>query len=194
MIKINTDKYLRRLDDRYFNSRLSIRLKKRVTRRTVVALSVLGLIGFGFLVGFTVWLVLAPEPSTPLERILSVFFWLVLVFVTQISPLLIMSIRSAIEWPGQPFDERQQQLNINARSESHPLVLVLLGLTILTGLIMLGVKSTGLLPFTHPQYGGIPLYIGICVALFSLANHAPHLLIAWQLPDEPIDDGGLDNE
>jgi hypothetical protein len=104
-----------------------------------------------------------------------------------------MSIRSAIEWPGQPFDERQQQLNINARSQSRPLVLVLLGLTILTGLVILSLKSAGFFQFSHPQYGGIPLYIGICLALFSLAQHAPHLFIAWQLPDETIDEGGLEN-
>ena len=160
----------------------------------MVILSVLGLICFGYLIGFTVWSVMAPNPASPLEKFLSALFWVALIFVVQIPPILALSIRSAIDWPGQPFDGRQQQLNINARSDTHPFLLALLGIAILTGLVMLSGMSAGYLPFSHPLYGGLPIFAGICITLFALAKNAPYLYLAWQLPDEPIDDSGLEND
>ncbi len=189
-----SDRYLRQLDARYFNSRLADRLKKRRARRTVFILSLLSLITFGFLVGFTVWTFIAPNPTSPLEKLLSALFWVAIVFVIQIEPLLVMSIRSAIAWPGQPYDERQQQLNIKARSDARPFVLAMMGIAILTGLGLLIAMSAGYLSFSHPLYGGIPIYIGICLILFALAKNAPYLLLAWQLPDEPSDDSELEND
>ncbi len=190
----HSDRHLRRLDDRYFNSRLADRLQKRRARRIVFILSVLGLIAFGFLVGFTVWSFIAPNPTSPLEKLLSALFWVAIVFVIQIEPLLVMSIRSAIAWPGQPYDERQEQLNMKARSEVRPFVLAMLGIAILTGLGMLIAMSAGFLPFSHPIYGGIPIYSGMGMILFALAKNAPYLLLAWQLPDEPSDDSDLGDD
>ncbi len=190
----HSDRYLRRLDDRYFNSRLADRLKKRRARRIVFILSLLSLIAFGFLVGFTVWTFIAPNPASPVEKLFSALFWVAIVFVIQVEPLLVMSIRSAIAWPGQPYDERQQQLNIKARSDARPFVLAMMGIAILTGLGMLIAMSAGFLSFSHPLYGGIPIYTGIGMILFALAKNAPYLLLAWQLPDEPSDDSELGDD
>ncbi len=190
----HSDRHLRRLDDRYFNSRLADRLKKRRARRMVFILSVLSLIAFGFLVGFTVWTLIAPNPASPLEKLFSALFWVAMVFVIQVEPLLVMSIRSAIAWPGHPYDERQQQLNIKARSDTHPFVLAMLGIAILTGLGLLIAMSAGYLSFSHPLYGGIPIYAGLGIMLFALAKNAPYLLLAWQLPDEPSDDSELGDD
>ena len=61
------------------------------------------------------WAIMAPNASTPTEKAFSIAFWIVLVLVTQLSPLLFLSVRSAISWPGEPFDERQEQLFVRAR-------------------------------------------------------------------------------
>ena len=182
-----TDRKLRQIDERYFGSRIANSLKTRRGRRIAFMFSVLSLAAFGFLAGFASWLVLAPNPATPIERVFSGLFWVALIFITQVQPLMMLSVRSAISWPGQPFDERQQQLNTNARSEAFPYVVVLMGLAILAGFIILVATATGRLPFTHPMYGGIPLFLGISLAFFALAKHVPYLLLAWQLPDEPCD-------
>ena len=189
-----SDTYLRQLDIRFLNSRLADRLKKQGARRLVVIACILGLMAMGYLVGFIVWLVLAPNPATPIEKLLSALFWMGLVMVIQIPPLLIMSIRSAVDWPGEPYDERQQQLHINARSDARPFELGLLGISTITGLVMLSAMSAGYLPFSHPLYGGLPLYIGIGIALLMLAQNAPRLLLAWQLSDDLVDDSGREND
>ena len=152
--------------------------------------SILSLVAFGYLAGFAIWLVIAPNAATPLEKLFSAAFWVALVVVTQLQPLMLLSVRSAISWPGQPYDERQQQLNTQARSDALPYVLVLMGFAIMAGMAMVIANVKGLLPFTHPMYGGIPVFIGICVMLFSMAKNAPYLLLAWQLPDESHDDSG----
>ena len=189
-----SDPYLKQLDTRFLNSRLADSLKRQGTRRLVVFACILGLMAMGYLVGFIVWSVLAPNPATPIEKLLSALFWVALVMVIQIPPLLIMSIRSAIEWPGKPYDERQQQLNINARSDARPFEMALLGISIITGLVMLSTMSAGYLPFSHPLYGGLPLYTGVGIALLMLAQNMPGLLLAWQLPDELVDDSEQKND
>jgi len=160
----------------------------------VFILSVLSLIAFGFLVGFTVWTFIAPNPASPLEKLFSALFWVAILFVIQVEPLLVMSIRSAIAWPGQPYDERQQQLNMKARSDVRPFVLAMMGIAILTALGLLIAMSAGYLSFSHPLYGGIPIYTGLGIMLFALAKNAPYLLLAWQLPDEPSEDSDLGDD
>jgi len=187
---LNTsDRNLRRIDERYFGSRLANSLKTRRGRRIAFMFSVLSLAAFGYLAGFVVWLFIAPNPATPVEKFLSAAFWVALVIVTQLQPLMLLSARSAISWPGQPFDERQQQLNTHAKSDSLPYIVTLMGLAILCSMSMLIAVATGYFPFSHPMYGGIPLLLGVCVMLLAMAKNVPYLLLAWQLPDEPGDSG-----
>lgn len=189
-----SDTYLKQLDARFLNSRLADSLKRQGAKRLVVFACILGLMAMGYLVGFIIWSVLAPNPATPTEKLLSALFWVALFMVIHIPPLLIMSIRSAIEWPDKPYDERQQQQNIKARSDARPFEMALLGISIITGVVMLSAMSAGYLPFSHPLYGGLPLYIGIGTALLVLAQNIPRLLLAWRLPDELVDDNELKND
>jgi len=186
-----TDRYFKRLDERFLNTRLSEKLKKQSFRRRIAFLSALMLMTTGFLLGFAVWSFIAPNPVTPFEKLLRALFWVSLVLAMQVEPLLTFSIRSAIEWPGQLYDERQKQLNMEARSSTRSFVLTLFGVTILLGLGMLIVIAAEGLSFSHPHYGGIPIFSGIAITFFMLAKNADHLLLAWQLPDEPADDEGF---
>jgi MFS family permease len=191
---IISEKNLMRIDQRYFGSRLAEKLKTRRGRRRAFVFSVLSLLAFGYLAGFATWLVIAPNTVTPAEKFFNALFWVMLVVVTQLQPMLLLSVRSAISWPGQPFDERQQQLITRARSDAFPIVIVLMALSILAGLAMLIATISGKLLFSHPMYGGVPVLIGFSVMLIAMAKHAPYLLLAWQLPDEPREDGEMDDD
>ena len=188
------DKNLQRIDQRYFGSRLAGNLKTRKGRRRAFMFSIAALLSFGYLAGFASWAVMAPNAVTPLEKILSGGFWVVLLIVTQLEPLLYLAVRSAIEWPGQPYDERQQQLFAQARSDAYPYILILMGLVIVVGLVILIAVARGQLPFSHPTYGGIHILIGISLSLMATAKSTPYLLLAWQLPDEPGSDGDFSND
>ena len=156
--------------------------------------SIFSLVAFGYLAGFASWLVLAPNPATTTESFLHAAFWVALIVVTQLQPLKLLSVRSAISWPGQPYDERQQLLYTQARSDALPYVVILMGLAILSSLSMLAAIANGYFPFSHPMYGGIPVLLGVCVMLLSIAKNVPYLLLAWQLPNEPGESGSFAND
>jgi hypothetical protein len=156
--------------------------------------SILTLAAFGYMAGFACWAVLAPNAATTTERIMNGGFWVVLILVTQLQPLLYISVRSAIDWPGQPFDERQQQLLTEARSDAHPYIFAMMGAAIVVGLSMLIAVANGQFPFSHPAYGGIPILVGISAMLLATAKDTPYLLLAWRLPDEPENDGDFSND
>ena len=186
---ITSDRNLKRIDDRYFGSRLANSLKTQRGRRIAFIFSVLSLVAFGYLAGFAIWSVMAPNPATSTEKFLSAAFWVALIIVTQLQPLMLLSVRSAISWPGQPYDERQQQLYTQARCDALPYVVILMGLAIFSSLSMLIAVAKGYFPFSHPTYGGIPVLLGISLMLLAIAKNVPYLLLAWQLPDEPSDSG-----
>ena len=189
-----SDINLRRIDDRYLGGRLANSLKTRRGRRVAFVFSLLSLVFFGFMAGFATWSVMAPNPATPTERFLGATFWVALVIVTQLQPLMFLSVRSAISWPGQPFDERQQQLNTQARSDALSYVVILMGIAIISGLSLLVAIAKGYFPFSHPMYGGIPILLGISAMLLAMAKNMPYLLLAWQLPDESRDSGDFGND
>ena len=166
-----SDKHLRRLDKRFFDGRLNERLKTQTARRKVVLFSGTGYLATGFMVGYVVWSFMAPESASVVEKFLGALFWVFLVLVTQIEPLLVMSIRSAIAWPDQPFDERLQQLNADARSRVQPYILTAFILVFATALVLMTLLGAEYVSFAHPFYGGIPFYAGGGLALFIIAKN-----------------------
>lgn len=172
------------IDRIFFGNTLIQRLHHRKSRRRVAMLGVLQSVAFGFAFGYAAWVFIAPNPISPLEKFLNGLFWVALGTTVLIKPLVQKAVASVVAIPGQTLDERQVQLFEDARSKAYGVVQFLLMIAMASGIGILILVIAGYLPWSHPAYGGIPLYFGICGALFASSSLAPYLILAWQLPDE----------
>ena len=172
------------IDKRFYSNTLTEKLQKQGARRFIAIAGFLLPIAFGYMLGYAVWDIMAPNPVSTLERFLRLVFWLSMFPLFLIPSLVQRALHSVLHVPGLPFDERQQQVNINARNDAYPIVVVLLVIAMLVGLGMLVAMVAGYLPWSHPIYGGIHLYAGLFGTFLILSHLAPFLLLAWQLPDE----------
>ena len=177
------------LDDTFFANTLAEKLQKQRARRIVALIGVLFSIAAGFVLGFVAWSFVAPNPVSILEKLLSAIFWLALFSSFLIPPLVQLAVGSVVALPNQPYDERQEQLFIKARSQAFGLVRMLLFLALVIGFGMLIGVIAGYLQWSHPVYGGLPFFVGLSGTILMFAMLSPYLILAWQLPDEPdIDD------
>ena len=191
MIRTGTQpagKTLHWVDRTFFGNNLAEMLQKQKARRVVAMTGVLFSIAAGFVIGFAVWSFIAPNPVSTLEKILSALFWLALFSSFLIPPLVQLAVGSVVALPNQPFDERQKQLFIEARSKAFGVVQILMSLAMAIGTGMLIALTASYLPWTHPVYGGLHFFVGISGAFLMLASLSPYLILAWQLPDELDDD------
>jgi len=172
------------IDRIFFGNTLTQKLHHKKSRRRVAVIGVLQSMAFGFAFGYGAWAVVAPNPISPLEKSLNALFWVALGTTVLIKPLVQKAVAAVIAIPGQTLDERQVQLFEDARSKAYGVMKFLLVIAMASGVGMLILVIAGYLPWSHPEYGGIPYYFGICGALFASASLAPYLILAWQLPDE----------
>ena len=182
------DKTLHWVDRTFFGGNLAEKLQKQTARRVVAVTGVLFSIAAGFVIGFATWSFIAPNPVSTLEKILSALFWLALFSSFLIPPLVQLAVGSVVALPNQPYDERQKQLFIEARSKAFGVVRILMLLAMVIGFGMLIAVIAGYLPWTHPVYGGLHFFVGISGMFLMLASLSPYLILAWQLPDEPKDE------
>jgi len=176
------------IDKRFYKNQLNEKLKRQSARRTIAIVGFFLPLFFGYMLGFAAWSFLAPNPVTTLERFLSLIFWFSMFPLFLIPSLVQRALQSVLHVPGQPFDERQQQLNIKARSQAYPFAVFLMVVGMLTGFAMIVATVAGYLPWGHPYYGGLHFYVGLFGTLLILSNLSPILLLAWQLPDEIMDE------
>jgi hypothetical protein len=166
---------------RLFKSSFTDRLQRRTARRSLAGLYLIGACGMGFLIHF-----LLAQPTSGLIEIASgigaLYFiaggLLFALLGAMLDTLLMLVIRPAMPVPGQPYDERQQMLSLKAHSSARYVVLAL----------MLAAVLTGLMDFSRAAYAAIG------ATLFALAMMAPHLVLAWQLPNQITDDEDMEDE
>ena len=178
------DRTLHWVDNNFFGNNLGQKLRKQKARRVVAMTGVLFSVAAGFVIGFAAWSFIAPNPVSSLEKFLSAVFWLALFSSFLIPPLVQLAVGSVVALPDQPYDERQKQLFIEARSKAFGVSRLLMALIIVIGLGMLIAVIAGYLPWSHPVYGGLHLFVGVSGTFLMLSSLSPYLILAWQLPDE----------
>ena len=105
------------IDKRFYSNTLTEKLQKQSARRFIAIAGFLLPIAFGYMLGYAVWDIMAPNPASTLERFLRLVFWLSMFPLFLIPSLVQRALHSVLHVPGLPFDERQQQVNINARND-----------------------------------------------------------------------------